>query len=95
MFGILVSAFYSVLAWVVRSVLVKFVVFFGLYFITTEFIEVLVSLMPSSTELSSAFAAIPSGMWWMMDMMQFNVGVPMCLSAYLTRFIIRRVPIIG
>lgn len=95
MFGILVSAFYTVLALIVRSVLVKFVLFFGLYFITTEFIQVLLSLLPNSSALSSAFTGIPPGMWWMMDMMQFNVGVPMCLSAYLTRFIIRRVPVIG
>jgi hypothetical protein len=95
MFGILVSAFYTVLAWVVRSILVKFVLFFGLYFVTTEFIQVLVSLLPNSSVLSSAFTGIPPGMWWMMDIMQFNVGVPMCLSAYLTRFIIRRVPVIG
>lgn len=95
MFGILLSALWTVLTWLVRSILVKFVLFFGLYFVTTEFIQELLNLLPSSSTLSSAFSGIPPGMWWMMDMMQFSVGVPMCLSAYLTRFIIRRVPIIG
>jgi hypothetical protein len=52
-------------------------------------------ILPSAGNLSGAFSAIPSGMWWLMDMMQFNVEVPMVISAYLTRFIIRRIPIIG
>ena len=95
MFGIFLSALWTILGWVFRSVLVKFALYFGLFFVTTEFIQEIVSLLPSSSALASAFASIPPGMWWMMDMMQFNTGVPMVVSAYLTRFIIRRIPIIG
>lgn len=95
MFGIVLSVFWTALSWVVRSVLVKFVLYFGLFFVTTEFIGEILSLLPSSSVLTGAFSGIPPGMWWMMDMMQFSAGVPMCLSAYLTRFIIRRIPLIG
>jgi hypothetical protein len=43
MFGILLSAFNLVLTFVLRSALLKFVLFFGLFFVTTEFIQVLSS----------------------------------------------------
>ena len=39
MFGIVLSALNAALAWLVRSVLVKFVAYFALWFITTEFIQ--------------------------------------------------------
>lgn len=95
MFGIFLSALWTILGWLARSVLVKFVLYFGLFFVTTEFIQEILSLLPTSGALSQAFNAIPSSMWWLMDMMQFNTGVPMVVSAYLTRFILRRIPIIG
>jgi len=95
MFGIVLSVIWTALGWLVRSVLVKFVLYFGLFFVTTEFMGEIASLLPNSSALSSAFSGIPAGMWWMMDMMQFGTGVPLCLSAFLTRFIIRRIPLIG
>lgn len=95
MFGIVLSVLWTALSWLVRSVLVKFVLYFGLFYVTTEFIAEIGSFLPNSVALSSAFSGIPSGMWWMMDMMQFGIGVPICLSAFLTRFIIRRIPLIG
>ncbi|MDO6387644.1 DUF2523 family protein [Uliginosibacterium paludis] len=95
MYGILLSALWSALAWVARSVLVKFVLYFGLFFITTEFIQILTTILPDGSSLRSAFGGLPGSMWWLMNIMQFNVGVPMVLSAYATRFIIRRIPVIG
>lgn len=95
MLGIMLSVFWTVLGWVFRSVLVKFVLYFGLFFITTEFLQEVLSLLPGASSLSAAFSSISPGMWWIMDMMQFGSGVPMVISAYLTRFILRRMPIIG
>ena len=45
MFGILLSALNSVLGWVFRSLLVKFVLFFALYFITSEFVGFIAALL--------------------------------------------------
>jgi len=95
MLGIMLSVFWTVLGWVFRSVLVKFVLYFGLFFITTEFLQEVLPLLPGASSLTSAFSSISPGMWWIMDMMQFSTGVPMVISAYLTRFILRRIPIIG
>lgn len=97
MYGILLSAFNSVLTFVLRSVLVKFVLFFGLFFVTTEFIQVLSAsgLLPSAASLSGVMGGVPSAVWYFLDLFIFPVGFSALLSAWVTRFIIRRIPLIG
>lgn len=95
MFGILLSAFFSVLAWIFRSVMVKFVTFFALFFIATEFIAYLGPKLPGGASLTQAFNGIPPGMWWFFDMFKVGTGVQMVLAAYVTRFSIRRMPVVG
>lgn len=95
MFGILVSAFNSVLAWIVRSVLVKFVVFFALYFITTEFVAVITGLLPTSSPLNGALSGITANTAYFLDVFALQSGLSLVVSAYATRFLIRRIPVIG
>jgi len=95
MFGIVVSALFTMLGFVLRSVLVKFVVFFALFFITTSFITLLVPLLPGATALRDAFAGLAPGVWYFLDIFKIGFGISACLTAYVTRFIIRRIPVIG
>lgn len=95
MFGILASAFNVALGFVFRSVIVKFALYFGLYFVTTEFMGILGTLLPSSNSLNGAFSGITSGVWYFLDLFAFPQGLPLIISAFVTRFIIRRIPIIG
>lgn len=95
MFGIVLSALFSALGFLLRSVLVKFVAFFALFFITTEFIQLVIPMLPGAASLTSAFAAQAPGVWFFLDMFKVSFGVSACLSAYVTRFIIRRIPVIG
>lgn len=95
MFGILLSALNTVLAWLVRSVLVKFAVFFALYFITTEFIAVITSILPSGSAVNGAMASVTNSTWYFLDVFMVQTGIAMVVSAYTTRFIIRRIPVIG
>jgi hypothetical protein len=95
MFGIVLSAFNVVLGFVFRSVIVKFALFFGLFFVTTEFIAILSPLLPEVGVLNNAFAGLPSGVWYFLDLFAFSQGIPIILSAFVTRFIIRRLPVIG
>ena len=95
MFGIVLSVFNTALAWLVRSVLVKFVVFFALYFITTEFVSVITSLLPSSSSLNGALSGIAANTAYFLDVFALQTGLSLVVSAYATRFLIRRLPIIG
>ncbi|MNM33781.1 hypothetical protein D3C81_444150 [compost metagenome] len=95
MFGRVLSALFSFAAWFAKSAMVKFVVFFALFFITTEFIQVLIPLLPGVSSLTSAFSSQAPGVWYFLDVFKIDFGVSACLSALVTRFIIRRIPVIG
>jgi hypothetical protein len=95
MYAIVLSALNVVLGFVLRSILIKFVLYFALYFITTEFIQIIASMLPTGASLSHGLGDIPSAVWYFLDMFNVSVGIPILLSAWVTRFIIRRIPIIG
>ncbi|WP_440216821.1 DUF2523 family protein [Chromobacterium piscinae] len=95
LFGILVSALNTALAFLVRSIIVKFVTFFALFFIVHEFVAVIGSLLPNGNAVSSGLAALSAGTWYFLDLCAFSIGFPAVVSAAAIRFIIRRIPIIG
>ena len=95
MFGRVLSALFSFAGWFVKSATVKFFLYFGLFFLTTEFIQIIVPLLPGASDLASAFSSQAPGVWYVLDIFQVPLGVSLCLSAFVTRFIIRRLPVIG
>lgn len=99
LFGILLSVFNTGAKFMVRSIIAKFFVFFALFFIVHGFTQVLLQyIIPASMgseNLDGLFSNIGEGMWYFLDLFAFSVGFPAILSAYVVRFIIRRLPVIG
>ena len=95
MFGILLSAGNALLGWLVRGVLVKFVVMGALYWIVAELVGVMASWLPTGAGLTSAFGGISAATWYFLDLFAFSNGVPLLIAALVTRFLIRRIPVIG
>lgn len=97
MFGIMLSALRAVIGPLMTTLFVKFVVFGSLFMVVVGFMAVLqgAGIMPNSSTLSGAFGNIGSGMWYFLDLFRFDLGIPMALSAYGARFLIRRIPFIG
>ncbi|MCO3302423.1 DUF2523 domain-containing protein [Pseudomonas aeruginosa] len=95
MFGILLSAGNALLGWLVRGVLVKFVVMVALYWIVAELVGVMASWLPSGAGLTSAFGTLGAATWYFLDLFAFSNGVPLLIAALVTRFLIRRIPVIG
>ncbi|AMM14996.1 hypothetical protein AX768_13720 [Burkholderia sp. PAMC 28687] len=97
MFGILVSAANVLLGFVLRSVVAKFFLYFALYFFVGETVALLQSahFLPNASFLAGAFGAIGDDVWYFLDLCAFSYGAPLLVSAYVTRFIVRRLPIIG
>lgn len=97
MYAILMSAVWSALSWLFRSVLVKFVLYFGLYFFVTEAVSFLQGqgVLPTVASLTQAFGALGSGVWYFLDLCSVNFGMPLVISAHAARFFIRRIPLIG
>lgn len=97
MFAILISAANVALGFLLRSVIAKFFLYFALYFFVTETVSFLqsASLLPSAASLAGAFGQIGSDVWYFLDLCAFSYGAPLLVSAFVARFIIRRLPIIG
>lgn len=94
MFAAMMAVVWTALGWVFRSVVFKFVVVVVIFWIISELAPVLGSLLPT-IGFGDTFTVIDPGVWFFLDFFQIPTGVSMLLSAYVTRFLIRRIPFIG
>ncbi|WP_372435823.1 DUF2523 family protein [Pandoraea sputorum] len=97
LFAILAGVVNTMLGFVFRASVVKWATFFALWYVVTEFVEAIKSssLLPNTSKLNEAFTNIPSGVWYWLDLFAVSEGAPMIVGAFATRFLIRRLPIIG
>jgi len=97
MWGILISAAYSVLGWVIRGVVIKFIVLGALYYVVAWIAESVLTQLDISplTGLQSLLNGLPPGLLYLMGVFRFDLGLPLLLGAMLTSFLIRRLPVIG
>lgn len=97
MYGILFSAFNAMLGWVFRGLVVKFVIFTILFMIVSSFISYIVSsnVLPNFANVQNMASSIPSSVAYLFGIFQIWTGVGMIITAYIARFMIRRIPIIG
>lgn len=89
---------WSVVSFFIQEALVKFLVLASLFFLVSLLTPLLLTLLSpfiSSSSLSGAFSSIPSSVWFFLDFFALDVGIPFLISAHVTRFIIRRLPVIG
>ena len=88
----------GLLGFIFKGVVAKFFVFFALFYVTTEFIPVVIDLfIPDSLipNLNTLFDLVPSSLWYFLNLIEFPLGISLVISALLARFVIRRLPIIG
>jgi len=95
---LLVPFIASLLTWLLRDVVVKFVVFSAIFALVGFFVPRVVVLLGNFINpggLSSAFSSIDSSVWYVLRFFSLDFGVPLVISAFISRFLIRRLPIIG
>ena len=96
--GLILRLFSGFLGFVFKGIVAKFFVFFALFFITTEFVPVVIELfIPENLRVNfqTLFNNLPSDMWYFLELLKVPFGVTLFISAMLARFIIRRIPVIG
>ncbi|WP_312777391.1 DUF2523 family protein, partial [Escherichia coli] len=91
MFGIMTSVLYGVLGFLLRSVIVKFTVFFALYFIVQEFVPLILDMVNRQLPLLALISSIPDSLKYFFSVFKVIDGINIILSAFVTRFIIRRI----
>jgi len=89
---------WSVVTWLFRSVVLQFILMTIVTLIVTQLMPVVMGFVGSwlnPSGFSALFATLDPGTWYFLDLMALDVGMPIILSACITRFLIRRIPFIG
>lgn len=87
-----------VVAWFVRGVVVKFLYLTAIFALLAIVIPVGINLITphiGTAGLSSSFSGVSAGVWWWLDFFNLAYGVPLLISAYVARFLVRRLPLVG
>jgi hypothetical protein len=99
MFGIVASALWSVVGFLLTQVVVKFVMFFAVYLLCGEMADMTASLITgdanSPLAVLNLFNGLPEGALYFMDMFYVVEGVKGVLAAMVTMFALRRIPFFG
>jgi hypothetical protein len=97
MFGIVLSALNVALAFVFRSAVVKFALYFGLFFVASEFIGFITGCgcVPAVDAVLRSLNFLPTGVLWFLNLTGFATGLTIIFSAIAVRFLIRRIPFFG
>lgn len=93
----IVQAGWQLLGWLVRTVVVKFVVATIFYFVISGVMNWAVgNLLPSdasaTTALGNALSSLPPSIWYVLDLLNIGTGLPLLLSAVAARFAIKFIP---
>lgn len=85
-------------AWLLRPAVLSFVggtIIYGLLTLLLPYIISYISPFLSTNGLTSAFTAQGSGVWYFLDFFDIGFGLPLMISAWVARFLVRRLPIVG
>lgn len=89
------KSFSGILSFVFKSLVIKFVVFATIFLVVTEVVPILFDVFLPKQELQEYFDSLPSEALFFLSAFKIDVGLQMILSAYVTRFMIRRIPFVG
>ena len=98
MYAILWSAAVAVFNWLLRAVVIKFVVFSAIAYLLSYIVSYMLSKVTIGDQFStlgSLFSALPAGLLYYIGVFRLDLGIPLMIAAYFIRFGIRRLPIIG
>ncbi len=97
MFGIVLSALNAALGPLLSAIFIKALVFTAFAAIVAFAIAGLTAagILPDVSVVLSSFGGLPSFTIWILQLFRFDLAVNLCFSAMATRFIIRRIPLIG
>ncbi|HPT51553.1 MAG TPA: DUF2523 family protein [Accumulibacter sp.] len=85
-------------SFILRDLVVNFFVLSGVVALVVFLVPFAAGYLASFVGVSSltnAFGSVAPGVWWWLDMFRLDYGVPLVISAFVARFLIRRLPVIG
>lgn len=92
---LLIGGLFTAFNWLLRGVVLKFIVFGSFYLITTAVTQYLMSksiFADGPNGINNLFGALGSDVWYFLNAFNVPAGISMIVSATGTRFAIRRIP---
>lgn len=89
---------WTIVSWLFREVVIKFVVMAAVWFIVTELAPVglgLISSFLNVNALNAAFSGLSPGVWFFLDFARLDYGLPLVMSALVSAFLFRRIPFLN
>lgn len=91
----ILDALNTFFGWLFKNTVLRFVSLTSLYAIFVEFVDWLISLKPTWMTFNGAFDGVSPTAWFFVDFFALDFGLPLIVSAWVIRFLIRRIPVIG
>lgn len=95
MHAILISAFNSVLRFLLAQATMKSIIFVVLTYLISELVSFVNKLLPDSTNLVQLFNTLPDSVWFFLNLAEVPYGISLVFSSLLTRFIFGMIPVVG
>lgn len=97
MFGIVLSALNAALGPLLSAIFIKAVLFTALSAVVVFVIAGLTAadILPDVASVVAGLGTLPSFVIYLLQLFRFDLAVSLGFSAVATRFIIRRIPLIG
>ena len=92
------AVLWTLVSWVFRQVVLKFLVMGVIFVVVAELTPLVIEYLGAFVSpggLTAAFSGIPAGVWYFLDFFALDYGLPLLISAHVSRFLIRRIPFIG
>ena len=89
---------WPIVVWLLRTVVLQFIIMGICVVLVTQLMPVVlnyISTFVSPGGLTAVFSNIDPGVWYWLDFFALDYGLPLIISAYCARFLIRRIPFIG
>lgn len=92
------AVLYGIVQFLLRQVVLKFILMGIIFEAVGQMGTILLDLVNSHVSvgiLDGAVGQITGAVWWFLQLFSFSYGCPTIVGAALTRFLVRRIPVIG
>jgi len=97
MWSVVYAAIKAALGWIVSGAVVKFVIFSAIAYVVAAVVSVITDNVDFEgiAGIGGLMSGLPADFLYYFGVFRLDVGIPMLIAAYVVRFGIRRLPIVG
>ncbi|GHT92010.1 hypothetical protein FACS1894116_01480 [Betaproteobacteria bacterium] len=88
----------KVVEWIFKAVTIKFVIFTAIFSTVEMMLPFIIEYLGDFIKphfIQAGFSDIDTGVWFFLQFFSIGFGVKIIVSAYVYRFMIRRIPFLG